>query len=42
MAYLWGHFEPTDETDEKRMAQWARGYFVSEGELYKSSITTPW
>jgi hypothetical protein len=42
MAYLWGHFEPTKETNEKRMAQWARGYYVSEGELYKSGVTAPW
>jgi ribonuclease HI len=26
MAYLRGHFEPTDKTDEKRMAQRAKGY----------------
>jgi hypothetical protein len=42
MAYLRGHFEPVDETEEKRMSQRARGYLVSEGELYKSGITTPW
>lgn len=42
MAYLRGHFEPADEADEKRMSQQARGYFVSKGELYKSSVTAPW
>jgi hypothetical protein len=42
MAYLRGHFEPVDETEEKRMSQRARGYLVSEGELYKSGITAPW
>jgi hypothetical protein len=42
MAYLRGHFEPTDETNKKRMTQRARGYFVSEGELYKSGVTAPW
>jgi ribonuclease HI len=42
MAYLRRHFEPTDETDEKRIAQRARGYSVSEGELYKSGVTAPW
>jgi hypothetical protein len=40
MTYLRGHFEPVDETEEKRMSQRARGYIASEGELYKSSITT--
>ena len=27
---------------EKRMAQRARGYTISEGELYKSGIIAPW
>jgi hypothetical protein len=42
MAYLRGHFEPTNKTDEKRMAQRARGYTVSKGELYKSGVIAPW
>lgn len=42
MAYLHSHFEPTDETEERRMCQRARGYCIFEGELYKSGVTTPW
>jgi len=42
MAYLRGHFDQANETDEKRMSQRSRGYIISEGELYKSGVTTLW
>jgi hypothetical protein len=42
MAYLHGHIELADETNEKRMSQRARGYLISKGELYKSGVTAPW
>ena len=42
MAYLRGHYEPTDDTKEKRLSQRARGYMISQGELYKSRVVTPW
>jgi hypothetical protein len=42
MAYLWGHYEPQDELEEKRLKQRARGYAVISGEVYKSGITEPW
>jgi ribonuclease HI len=41
MAYLWGHYEPQDELEEKRLKQMARGYAVVDGELYKSGIIEP-
>ena len=41
MAYLRGHFEPTDEKEGKRMFQRARSYTLSEGELYKSGVVAP-
>jgi len=42
MAYLRGDYEPTDEAEEKRLSQRARGYIISQGELYKSGVVTPW
>ena len=42
MAYLRGHFEPSDKKEEKRMFQRARSYTLSEGELYKSGVVAPW
>ena len=42
MAYLWGHFEPADEKEGKRMFQRARSYTLYEGELYKSGVVAPW
>ena len=42
MAYLRGHFEPTDEKEGKRMFQRARSYTLSGGELYKSGVVAPW
>ena len=42
MAYLQGHFEPSDEKEGKRMFQRARSYTLSEGELYKSGVVAPW
>ena len=42
MAYLRGHYEPADEAEEKRLSQRARGYVISQGELYKSGVVTPW
>ena len=41
MAYLRGHYEPIDEAEEKRLSQRARGYVISQGDLYKSGIVTP-
>jgi hypothetical protein len=41
MAYLWGHYEPQDELEEERLKQWARGYVVVNGELYKSGVIEP-
>ena len=41
MAYLRGHFEPTDEKEGKRMFQRARSYTLSGGELYKSGVVAP-
>jgi hypothetical protein len=41
MAYLRGHYEPQDESEEKRLKQRARGYAVVNGELYKSGVTEP-
>jgi hypothetical protein len=42
MAYLWGHYKPQDELEEKRLKQRARGYAVISGEMYKSRVTEPW
>ena len=42
MAYLRGHYEPSDEAEEKRLSQRARGYVISQGELYKLGVVTPW
>jgi len=42
MAYLRGHFEPSDEKEGKRMFQRARSYTLYEGELYKSGVVAPW
>ena len=33
MAYLWGHYELSDEAEEKRLSQRTRGYVMSQGEL---------
>jgi hypothetical protein len=41
MAYLWGHYEPQDELEEEILKQWARGYVVVNGELYKSGVIEP-
>jgi len=41
MAYFRGHYEPTDEAEEKRLSQRARGYVISHGELYKSGGSNP-
>ena len=42
MAYLRGHYEPSDEAEEKRLSQRARGYVISQGELHKLGVVTPW
>ena len=42
MAYLQGHYEPSDQAEEKRLSQRARGYVISQGELYKSGVVPPW
>jgi hypothetical protein len=42
IAYLQGHFEPSDEKDEKMMSQSARNYTISDGHMYKSGVVAPW
>ena len=42
MEYLRGNIELPDEKEEKKMFQRARGYVISEGELLKSGVTSPW
>ena len=42
MEYLRGNIELPNKKEEKRMFQRARGYVISEGELFKSGITSPW
>ena len=42
MAYLRGHYEPSDKAEEKRLSQKARGYVISQGELYKTGVVTHW
>jgi hypothetical protein len=42
MAYLRGHYEPQDESEEKRLKQRARGYAVINGKLCKLGVTEPW
>ena len=37
-----GHFEPSDQKDEKTMSQRARNYTVLDGHLYKSGVVAPW
>ena len=39
MEYLRGNIELPNEKEEKKMFQRARGYVISEGELFKSSVT---
>ena len=41
MEYLRGNIELPNEK-EKKMFQRARGYVISEGELFKSGVTSPW
>ena len=42
MEYLRRNIELQNEKEEKKMFQRARGYFISEGELFKSGVTSPW
>ena len=42
MEYLRGNIELANEKEEKKLFQRARGYIISEGELYKSGVTSPW
>ena len=42
MEYLRGYNELANEREEKKMFQRARGYIISEGELFKSGVTSPW
>ena len=42
MEYLRGNVELPNEKEEKKMFQRARGYVISEGELFKSGVTSPW
>ena len=42
ITYLQGHFEPSDEKDEKMMSQRARNYTISDGHMYKSAVVAPW
>ena len=39
MEYLRGNIELPNEKEEKKIFQRARGYVISEGELFKSGIT---
>ena len=41
IAYHQGHFEPSDEKDEKMMSQRERNYMVLDGHLYKSGVSLP-
>ena len=41
MEYLRGNIELPNEK-EKKMFQRARDYVISEGELFKSGVTSPW
>ena len=41
MEYLRGNIELPNEKEEKKMFQRARGYIISEGELFKSGVTSP-
>jgi len=42
MEYLRGNIELPNEKEEKKMFQRVRGYIISEGELFKSGVTSPW
>ena len=42
MEYLRGNIELPNEKEEKKMFQRARGYVISEGELFKSVVASPW
>jgi len=42
MEYLRGNNELANEKEEKKMFQRARGYIISEDELFKSGVTSPW
>jgi len=42
MEYLWGNNKLENEKEEKKIFQRARGYIISEGELFKSGVTSPW
>ena len=42
MEYLRGNIELPNEKEEKKMFQRGRGYIISEGELFKSGVTSPW
>ncbi|WP_032738425.1 reverse transcriptase-like protein, partial [Bifidobacterium breve] len=41
LAFLRGHYEPTEEVSLNCMKQRARGYEIIDGELYKSGISAP-
>ena len=41
MAYLWGHFVPEDEKEEKRLALRARGYSIVNDTLYRGGVCAP-
>ena len=40
MENLRGNIELKNEKEEKKMFQRARGYVISEGELFKSGVTS--
>ena len=42
MEYLRGNIELANEKEKKKIFQRARGHIISEGELFKSGITSPW
>ena len=41
MAYLWGHFVPEDEKEEKQLTLWARSYSIINDALYRGGVCAP-
>ena len=41
MAYLWGHFVPEDEKEEKQMSLRARNYSIINEALYRGGVCAP-
>ena len=38
MAYLWGHFVPEDEKEEKQLALRPRSYSIVNDTLYRGGV----